>query len=36
MDFRDLDREVINRAVLGLANRKYTYRIIEEENADAM
>lgn len=36
MDFRDLDREVINRAVVGLANRKYTYRIIEEENADAM
>lgn len=34
MDFRDLDREVINRAVVGLANRKYAYRIVDEENTD--
>lgn len=36
MDFRNLDREVVNRAVTGLAKRKFTYRIIEEEDVDAV
>lgn len=36
MDFRNLDREVVNKAVVGLANRKFTYRIVEEEEIDAM
>lgn len=31
MDFRNIDRETINKVVTGLANRKFTYRIIEEE-----
>lgn len=31
MDFRNLDRETVNKAVAGLANRKFTYRIVEEE-----
>lgn len=30
MDFRNLDRDTINKAVIGLANRKFTYRVIEE------
>lgn len=34
MDFRNLDRDIINKAVLGLANRKFTYRIVEEEEKD--
>lgn len=36
MDFRNLDREVVNKAVIGLANRKFTYRIVEEEDINAM
>lgn len=32
MDFRNLDREVVNKAVIGLANRKFTYRIVEDED----
>ena len=36
MDFRNLDREVINRAVIGLTKRKFTYRIVEEEEVDAV
>ena len=36
MDFRNLDREVVNRAVTGLAKRKFTYRIVEEEEVDAV
>ena len=31
MDFRNLDREVVNNAVIGLAKRKFKYRVIEEE-----
>ncbi len=31
MDFRNLDRDVVNKAVVGLANRRFTYRVIEEE-----
>lgn len=34
MNFRNLDREVINKAVLGLAKRKFTYRVIEEEDTE--
>lgn len=30
MDFRSLDREAVNKAVIGLAKRKFTYRIVEE------
>lgn len=36
MDFRNLDREVVNRAVTGLTKRKFTYRIVEEEEVDAV
>lgn len=31
MDFRNLDRETVNKAVAGLAKRKFKYRIVEEE-----
>ena len=31
MDFRHLDKETISKAVTGLANRRFTYRIVEEE-----
>lgn len=34
MDFRNLDREVVNNAVIGLAKRKFTYRVIEEEETE--
>lgn len=34
MDFRNLDRNTINKVVTGLANRKFTYRIIEEEESE--
>lgn len=34
MDFRNLDREAVNKAVIGLAKRKFTYRIVEEVNGD--
>lgn len=30
MDFRKLDREAIDKAVFGLAKRKFLYRIVEE------
>ena len=30
MDFRNLDRETVNKAVIGLANRKFSYRVVEE------
>ena len=36
MDFRNLDRETIDKVVTGLANRKFTYRIVEEEEADVL
>lgn len=32
MDFRNLDRDIINKTVTGLAKRKFTYRIVEEED----
>lgn len=34
MDFRNLDREVVNNAVVGLTNRKFTYRVVEEEETE--
>lgn len=40
MDFRNIDREVIEKVVAGLAKRKFTYRIVEdneeEETENAM
>ena len=36
MDFRNIDRNEINKAVEGLANRKFTYRIIEEDEANVV
>lgn len=36
MDFRNLDREIINKAVMSLANRKFTYRIVEEEETESV
>lgn len=34
MDFRNLDREVVNNAVVGLAKRKFTYRVVEEDESE--
>lgn len=34
MDFRQIDREKINKAVAGLAKRKFTYRVIEEDQTE--
>ena len=34
MDFRNLDKGVINRAVIGLAKRKFAYRVVEEEETE--
>lgn len=34
MDFRNLDRKVINSAVSGLAKRKFTYRVVEEDETE--
>lgn len=36
MDFRNLDRETIDKVVTGLANRKFTYRIVEEEEINVV
>lgn len=36
MDFRSIDRETINKTVAALANRKFTYRIVEEDDVDVM
>lgn len=32
MDFRNLDRNTIDKVVTGLAKRKFTYRVVEEED----
>lgn len=32
MDFRNLDREIIDKVVTGLTKRKFTYRVVEEED----
>ena len=34
MDFRNLDRNTVKKVVTGLANRKFTYRVIEEEDTE--
>ncbi|MDE6946368.1 MAG: hypothetical protein K2P14_04200 [Anaeroplasmataceae bacterium] len=34
MDFRNLDREVVNNAVIGLTKRKFTYRMVEEDETE--
>ena len=34
MDFRNLDREVVNNAVVGLTKRKFTYRVVEEDETE--
>lgn len=36
MDFRNIDKNEINKAVEGLANRKFTYRIVEEDESDVV
>lgn len=36
MDFRSIDRNEINKAVEGLANRKFTYRIVEEDETNVV
>lgn len=36
MDFRNIDRTTIRKVVAGLANRKFTYRIVEEEEVDVV
>ena len=34
MDFRNLDRSTIDKVVRGLAKRKFTYRVVEEEETE--
>lgn len=34
MNFRNLDRSIINKIVAGLAKRKFTYRVVEEEDIE--
>lgn len=34
MDFRNLDRDVLNKVVNGLAKRKFTYRMVEEDEEE--
>lgn len=36
MDFRNLDRETIDKVITGLGKRKFTYRIVEEEEAESV
>ena len=36
MDFRNLDRERIDKVIAGLASRKFTYRIVEEEGTESV
>lgn len=36
MDFRNLDRETINKVVAGLGKRKFSYRIVEEEETESV
>lgn len=36
MDFRELDREVVHKTVIGLAKRKFTYRIVEEDETKSV
>lgn len=34
MDFRNLDRNTINKVVAGLTKRKFTFRVVEEEEIE--
>ncbi len=34
MDFRNLDRNTIDKVVTGLTKRKFTYRVVEEEETE--
>jgi len=34
MDFRNLDRNTIDKVVAGLAKRKFTYRMVEEDETE--
>ena len=36
MDFRNFDGEMVNKAVAGLVNRKFTMRFVEEDEEDAV
>lgn len=36
MDFRNFDGEIVNKAVAGLVNRKFTVRVIEEDEEYAV
>lgn len=34
MDFRNLDRNMVNKVVAGLAKRKFTFRVVEEDDTE--
>ena len=34
MDFRNLDRELVNKVVVGLTKRKFKYRVVEEDETE--
>ena len=34
MDFRNLDRNTVNKVVAGLAKRKFTFRVVEEDDTE--
>ena len=36
MNFRNFDGEMVNKAVAGLVNRKFTMRFVEEDEEDAV
>lgn len=36
MDFRELDRDIVHKTVIGLAKRKFTYRIVEEDETKSV
>lgn len=36
MDFRNLDRSTIDKVVTGLTKRKFTYRVVEEEEMESV
>lgn len=36
MDFRNLDRNTIDKVVTGLTKRKFTYRVVEEEETESV
>ncbi len=36
MDFRELDRDIVHKTVIGLAKRKFAYRIVEEDETKSV